>query len=55
MKIEQNSCVTVKFNAILGVLVLAIYANWAKNITRLSIISRCKVITKTVRFFWPTL
>jgi len=30
MKIEQNSCVIVKFNAILGV--LKIYANYTKNI-----------------------
>jgi len=30
MKIEQNSCVNVKFNAILAV--LTIYANKAKNI-----------------------
>jgi len=30
MKIEQNSCIIVKFNAILEV--LKIYANYAKNI-----------------------
>jgi len=30
LKIEQNTCVIVKFNAILGVLM--IYANEAKNI-----------------------
>jgi len=30
MKIEQNSCVIVKFNAILGV--LTIYANQAKKL-----------------------
>ena len=30
MKTEQNSCVIVKFNAILGV--LTIYENYAKNI-----------------------
>ena len=68
-QIEQNSCVTVKFNAILGV--LTIYANYAKNIltaltcklriwfstkfwnfwriTRLSIISRCKVIWSQIQ------